>query len=87
MVQYFFVYLLTINLIGAGLAVLDKWKAQHGRWRIPEKRFFWRAHSAGALGFILPCGFAAIKHCINALCGESQQSLFCNCLWQQQSII
>jgi len=50
MVQYFFVYLLTISLIGAGLAVLDKWKAQHGRWRIPEKTLFLACALGGCPG-------------------------------------
>ena len=60
MVQYFFVYLLTINLIGAGLAVLDKWKAQHGRWRIPEKTLFLSAILGGSVGAML--GMSLFRH-------------------------
>lgn len=34
------IYLMAVNLLGAGVVVLDKWKARRGRWRIPEKTLF-----------------------------------------------
>lgn len=33
-------YLLAVNVFGAAVTALDKWKAQHHRWRIPEKTLF-----------------------------------------------
>lgn len=38
--NYFLLYLLAINLVGAATAALDKWKARHGRWRVPENTLF-----------------------------------------------
>ena len=51
--QYFFIYLLAVNLIGATAAALDKWKAQHGRWRIPEKTLFLLCALGGCPGVYL----------------------------------
>lgn len=34
------IYLTAVNLLGAGVVALDKWKARCGRWRIPEKTLF-----------------------------------------------
>ena len=34
------IYLTAVNLLGAGVVALDKWKARRGRWRIPEKTLF-----------------------------------------------
>lgn len=33
-------YLLAVNVLGAFAAALDKWKARHGRWRVPERTLF-----------------------------------------------
>ncbi len=38
--RYVLFYLLAVNLIGAALVALDKWKARRNRWRVPEKTLF-----------------------------------------------
>ncbi|MGE4549585.1 MAG: DUF1294 domain-containing protein [Intestinibacillus sp.] len=33
-------YLLAVNVIGALVVALDKWKARRGKWRVPERTLF-----------------------------------------------
>lgn len=40
MLQLAGIYLLLINLVGAGAAVLDKRRARRGAWRVPERTLF-----------------------------------------------
>jgi uncharacterized membrane protein YsdA (DUF1294 family) len=44
------VYLIAINLIGIIVMGIDKYKAAHDKWRIPEKTFFIIALTGGSLG-------------------------------------
>ena len=44
------VYLIAINLIGIIVMGIDKYKATHDKWRIPEKTFFIIALIGGSLG-------------------------------------
>ena len=37
MYNAFFIYFAAINILGALINIIDKIKAQHGRWRISEK--------------------------------------------------
>lgn len=55
-----FVYLLLINILGFLLMGLDKWKARHHKWRIPEKTLFAAALLGGSLGSIL--GMQIFRH-------------------------
>ncbi len=48
--NYFFIYLLVINLFGFFAMGLDKHKAKKGKWRIPEKTLFLLAILGGSLG-------------------------------------
>ena len=48
--NYFFIYLLVINLLGFFAMGLDKHKAKKGKWRIPEKTLFLLAILGGSLG-------------------------------------
>lgn len=48
--KYFLIYLLIINLIGFFAMFLDKQKAKHDKWRIPEKTLFLLAILGGSLG-------------------------------------
>lgn len=43
-------YLAAVNLAGFFLMGLDKWKAKHKKWRIPEKTLFGTAIFGGSLG-------------------------------------
>lgn len=51
--RYALLYLLAVNLAGAGLAALDKWKARRGRWRVPEKTLFLFCFLGGCPGVYL----------------------------------
>ena len=44
------IYLLAINLFTFCVYGLDKWKAQNGRWRIPESTLLGLAAVGGSLG-------------------------------------
>lgn len=46
----FAIYLICINVAGAALMALDKWKAVRHAWRIPEKMLFAVALFGGSLG-------------------------------------
>lgn len=43
-------YLATMNVVTFALFCADKWKAQHGRWRIPERVLLGFCAAGGALG-------------------------------------
>lgn len=53
-------YLVVINLAGFFLMGLDKWKAKHKKWRIPEKTLFGAAIFGGSLGTW--AGMYAFRH-------------------------
>ena len=46
----FFIYLLAVNLITFFMYGLDKWKARHSRWRIPESTLLGLAVAGGSVG-------------------------------------
>lgn len=48
-----FFYLCIMNLLGFFIMFLDKQKARHGKWRIPEKTLFFTALLGGSLGTTL----------------------------------
>lgn len=54
MTQFFTFYLLVVNVITCLMYGIDKWKAQHAKWRIPE---------------MILLGFAVIGGSIGAWCG------------------
>lgn len=43
-------YLLAVNLLGAAVVVLDKWKAKNKKWRIPERVLFGFCVLGGCIG-------------------------------------
>lgn len=43
-------YLIAITLVTFCVYGLDKWKAQHGRWRVPEVTLLLLAAIGGSLG-------------------------------------
>ena len=53
-------YLLALNLIAFIVCGIDKFKAQHDRWRVPEKTLFLLSALGGALGFYL--GMRCFRH-------------------------
>lgn len=55
--KYLLIYLAVINLIGFFAMFLDKQKAKHDKWRIPEKTLFLFALIGGSLGTTLGMHF------------------------------
>lgn len=51
--NYLLLYLLAVNVLGAAVTALDKWKAQHRRWRVPEKTLFLLCVLGGCPGVYL----------------------------------
>ena len=58
--KYFLLYLLLINALGFLLMLIDKWKAKHNRWRIPEATLMGVAALGGSIGS-LP-GMYTVRH-------------------------
>lgn len=38
--KYFLLWVLCASLLDFALMGVDKWKARHDRWRVPERAFF-----------------------------------------------
>ena len=47
------IYLLIINVVTFALYGIDKWKAKHDRWRIPEAELLGSAFCLGGVGALL----------------------------------
>lgn len=58
--KYLLIYLLLINALGFLLMLIDKWKAKHHRWRIPEATLMGVAALGGSVGSLL--GMYAVRH-------------------------
>lgn len=58
--KYFVIYLLIINVVALIAYAIDKFKAQHNRWRIPEATLIIMAFLGGALGAFL--GMYLFRH-------------------------
>ena len=54
------VWLTAVNLAAFALMGIDKWKARHERWRIPERTLFLPALLGGTLGAI--AGMRCFRH-------------------------
>lgn len=54
------IYLAIVNLLAFGAYGIDKWKARHNRWRIPEAVLLLLAAVGGALGAFV--GMRAFRH-------------------------
>ncbi len=54
------VYLLIINLAAFSSMGIDKYKAAHKKWRIPEKTLFVLSAIGGSIGGI--CGIYVFRH-------------------------
>ena len=53
-------YFLIINIIGFAMMGIDKWKAKHHAWRIPENTLFIVAIIGGSIGAII--GMYTFRH-------------------------
>lgn len=60
MYKYILIYLLIINLLGAFVNIIDKQKAKHNRWRIPEATLWLFGILGGSLGSYIT--MKAIRH-------------------------
>lgn len=59
-VKYVILYLLLVNIVGLGIMALDKFKAQKGYWRTPEKTLFTITLLGGGFGTI--AGMYMFRH-------------------------
>lgn len=59
-IKYVILYFLIINIIGFGIMALDKFKAQKGFWRTPEKTLFTITLLGGGFGTI--AGMYIFRH-------------------------
>ena len=53
-------YLIVINILTFLLYGIDKWKAQKGKWRIPEETLIWLAIVGGSIGALI--GMYLFRH-------------------------
>lgn len=58
--NYVILYIVLINIVGFGMMALDKFKAQKGYWRTPEKSIFTVTLLGGGFGTI--AGMYAFRH-------------------------
>lgn len=58
--QTIIIYIIVINVIGFLAMGIDKWKAQRGSWRIPEKTLFTITLIGGGIGTI--AGMYTFRH-------------------------
>ena len=58
--KYLLLYLLLINALGFALMLIDKWKAKHNRWRIPEATLMGVAALGGSVGSLI--GMYLVRH-------------------------
>lgn len=59
-IKYIILYVILINIIGFGVMALDKYKAQKGYWRTPEKTIFIITLLGGGIGTIV--GMYTFRH-------------------------
>lgn len=59
-IKYVVLYVILINMIGLAIMAVDKFKAQKGYWRIPEKTIFIVTLLGGGIGTI--AGMYAFRH-------------------------
>lgn len=59
-IKYIVLYFIIINIIGFGIMALDKFKAQKGFWRTPEKILFTITLLGGGFGTI--AGMYIFRH-------------------------
>lgn len=54
------IYIVLINIAGFASMGIDKWKAKHRQWRIPEATLFALAIFGGSLGAVI--GMYSFRH-------------------------
>ena len=59
-IYYIIIYVVFINLLGFAIMGIDKWKAKHKKWRIPEASLFAVAVLGGSIGSI--AGMYVFRH-------------------------
>lgn len=50
MKQIIIIYIAVMNIVGVAAMGIDKWKAKHHAWRIPEKTLFAISLFGGSIG-------------------------------------
>ncbi|WP_271813200.1 DUF1294 domain-containing protein [Clostridium beijerinckii] len=60
MLKILFTYLLIINLLGFLIMLIDKQRAIHKEWRIPEKNLIGISILGGSIGMLI--GMSSFRH-------------------------
>lgn len=60
MLKFILIYLLIINLFGFLIMLIDKQRAVHKEWRIPEKTLLLISILGGSIGMLL--GMSSFRH-------------------------
>lgn len=60
MLKFIIIYLLTINLFGFLIMLIDKQRAVHKEWRIPEKTLLGISILGGSIGMLF--GMSSFRH-------------------------
>jgi uncharacterized membrane protein YsdA (DUF1294 family) len=60
MIKYTFIYFLAINLFGIFIMLIDKQRAIHKEWRIPEKTLIGISILGGSIGMLI--GMSTFRH-------------------------
>jgi uncharacterized membrane protein YsdA (DUF1294 family) len=60
MLKVAFMYLLVINLIGFLIMLIDKQRAIHKEWRVPEKNLIGISILGGSIGMLI--GMSSFRH-------------------------
>ena len=60
MLKFILTYLLSINLLGFFIMLIDKQRAIHKEWRIPEKTLIGISIFGGTIGMLL--GMSSFRH-------------------------
>ncbi len=60
MIKFYLTYLIILNLLGFFIMLIDKQRAIHKEWRIPEKTLLGISTFGGSIGMLL--GMSSFRH-------------------------
>ena len=64
MIKMITAWLLVINVVSFAMFGIDKWKAKHRKYRIPEAWLMLSAVLGGSVGAVCGMDFSVIRPCI-----------------------
>lgn len=60
MLKFILIYIFIVNLLGFLIMLIDKQRAIHKEWRIPESNLIWISIFGGSIGMLL--GMSSFRH-------------------------